>query len=129
MNKLLDKKLCDKYPEIFKDRNRDMRETAMCWGFECDEGWFNLIDNLCSDIMRVCGKEIPVATQVKEKYGTLCFYINGGNEAVFRAISKADQKSFHTCEVCGKKGKIRENSHQWFKTLCDKDAKGYDKAA
>ena len=43
----LDKKLVEKYPIIFQDRYGDMRSTAMCWGFECGDGWYPLIDPLC----------------------------------------------------------------------------------
>jgi hypothetical protein len=32
---------------MFRDRYGDMRTTAMCWGFEVGNGWFNIIDNLC----------------------------------------------------------------------------------
>ena len=42
MRKELDEKLCEKYPLIFKNRHADMTETAMCWGFECGDGWFNI---------------------------------------------------------------------------------------
>jgi hypothetical protein len=50
MNDELDKELCDKYPKIFRDRYASMQITAMCWGFECSEGWYNIIDHLCSNI-------------------------------------------------------------------------------
>jgi hypothetical protein len=50
MRKELDEALCAKYPEIFRDRNGDMRTTAMCWGFECGDGWYNIIDGLCATI-------------------------------------------------------------------------------
>jgi hypothetical protein len=47
MKRELDEALCAKYPLIFKDRNADMRTTAMCWGLECGDGWYNIIDVLC----------------------------------------------------------------------------------
>lgn len=47
MREELDKKLCEKYPKIFRDRFADMRTTAMCWGFECGDGWYNILDSLC----------------------------------------------------------------------------------
>ena len=47
MKKELDETLCAKYPLIFRDRNAPMTETAMCWGFSCGDGWYNLIDVLC----------------------------------------------------------------------------------
>ena len=50
MNKYLDEYLCKKYPKIFADRNKPMTETCMCWGFDHDNGWFFLIDTLCSSI-------------------------------------------------------------------------------
>ena len=47
MKKELDEALCAKYPLIFKDRHADMRTTAMCWGLDCGDGWYNIIDVLC----------------------------------------------------------------------------------
>jgi len=47
MREELDKKLCDRYPLIFRDRNAPMTHTAMFWGFECGDGWYNIIDVLC----------------------------------------------------------------------------------
>jgi hypothetical protein len=48
MRRELDEKLCAKYPLIFKNRNADMRTTSMCWGFECGDGWYNILDVLCA---------------------------------------------------------------------------------
>lgn len=48
----LDKLLCEKYPKIFANRNKSMRETAMCWGFSHGDGWFNIIDALCANIQQ-----------------------------------------------------------------------------
>ena len=28
-----------------------MDKTAMCWGFDCGDGWFNILDRLCAVIM------------------------------------------------------------------------------
>jgi hypothetical protein len=52
MDPIKDKFLCDKYPKIFKDRHGAPTSTAMCWGFECGDGWFNIIDSLCELIQR-----------------------------------------------------------------------------
>lgn len=46
-----DKYLCETYPEIFKNRHGDPMKTAMCWGFDCGDGWFDLIDTFCKTIM------------------------------------------------------------------------------
>ena len=47
MSPELDKQLCEKYPKIFADRYKSPQETCMCWGIECGNGWYNLIDHLC----------------------------------------------------------------------------------
>ena len=46
----LDAKLCKKYPKIFKNRYAPMTQTAMCWGFDHDDGWYNIIDMMCDNI-------------------------------------------------------------------------------
>lgn len=50
MKSELDKLLCSKYPKIFRDRRAPMTKTAMCWGFSCGDGWFNILDALCRNI-------------------------------------------------------------------------------
>ena len=124
----LDKQLCERYPEIFKDRNGDMTKTAMCWGFECDDGWYQIIDALCGCMQGYISanrKEQIVAFQVKEKYGTLRFYVDGGNDFTEGMIRMAEELSACTCEVCGKPGKLHGGG--WVKTLCDEHAleRGY----
>ena len=51
MDRKLDEALCAKYPELFIERHGDMRQTAMCWGFECGDGWYPLIETLCYNLM------------------------------------------------------------------------------
>ncbi len=46
----LDALLCEKYPKMMVNRNKPMQETCMCWGFECGNGWFNILDQLMSNI-------------------------------------------------------------------------------
>jgi len=50
MSPQLDRYLVLKYPKLFVNRYSDMKSTAMCWGFDCDDGWFHLINNLCDSI-------------------------------------------------------------------------------
>lgn len=123
----LDDFLCKKYPKIFSDRNKSMIETCMCWGFEVGDGWFNIIDQLCANIQSqidwTC-KDQVVATQVKEKFGTLRFYYNGGDEYISGLVSMAEAISAVTCETCGKPGKLR--GKHWLYTACDEHSKKED---
>lgn len=50
MSPELDQQLCEKYPKIFADRNKSIRESCMAWGFDIGDGWFNIIDTLCANI-------------------------------------------------------------------------------
>lgn len=40
-------------------------------------------------------------TQVKEKYGTLRIYYNGGDDEIGGMIDMAEMMSIYTCELCG----------------------------
>ena len=121
MRQELDEKLCAKYPEIFANRHASMKDSAMCWGFECGDGWYNILDTLCFSIQnRIKHQKIPqvVAIQVKEKFGGLRFYYSGGDETVWGMAYMAEALSECTCEVCGSPG---EQTHGgWIKTLCKK---------
>ena len=46
----LDQLLCEKYPKMMVNRYKDMKETCMCWGFECGDGWFNILNQLMGNI-------------------------------------------------------------------------------
>jgi hypothetical protein len=45
-----DKLLCERYPKLMVNRNKSMKETCMCWGFECGSGWFNILNMLMNNI-------------------------------------------------------------------------------
>lgn len=66
-----------------------------------------------------CGwpESSTIATQVKEKFGGLRFYISGGSEEAYTAIDEAAAESYRTCEHCGEPGKCNERG--WLATLCD----------
>jgi hypothetical protein len=97
----LQQKIFDKYPKMFGDRTKPKTETCMCWGLEVGDGWYNIIDTLCEALTYTYttsvqvdeedGKRLGIkpysdsyyfsieppqviATQVKEKFGTLRFY-------------------------------------------------------
>ena len=120
MNPELDNLLSHRYPDIFRDRHGDPAETGVCWGFQCGDGWFGIIDALCSEIARrVKAGTMPqvVATQVKEKSGFLRFYIRDhvtrhANPQAHRLIELAQRQAEHTCQQCGKPVGLTE-SPRW----------------
>ena len=125
MKQELDEYLCKVFPKIFAERNLPMQETSMCWGFECGDGWFNIINQLCQNIQHHIDwknkeKEVVaqvVVSQVKEKYGTLRFYYSGGDDTIDGMVSMAESMSGVTCEECGNIGE--SNNGGWIKVLCE----------
>lgn len=86
----------------------------MTFGFECGDGWFNLIYELSEKLSK---DPMVKAVQVKEKFGGLRFYVNTATEEQWDYINKAEEESFRVCEVCGKPGIVRGGI--WLKTLCE----------
>jgi len=104
MRKELDDLLCQRYPEIFCNRYANPVESGMYWGFTCGDGWFDLIESLCSAIsekLTVGTAQPVVARQVKEKLGRLHFRFSGGDEEIRRLVLRAQKLSETTCEICG----------------------------
>jgi hypothetical protein len=61
--------------------------------------------------------KVPVASQVKEKFGGLRFYVQAATDKHYQYISFAESMSYRTCESCGNPGKTYTDG--WHTTLCD----------
>lgn len=61
--------------------------------------------------------EHVTVAQIKEKFGGLRFYYDGGDEQVSGMVRMAEAWAGRTCEECGKPGKQRGGG--WIQTLCD----------
>lgn len=109
MKSKLDDLLCQRYPDLFSERQMPMEKSCMGRGFTCGDGWFDLIDTLCSTIrFNVEHGEMPsvVVKQVKEKFGTLRFYFRGGDDRTAGMVCMAEAMSAHLCEKCGARGEL-----------------------
>lgn len=132
--------LASKYPELVGNN----RFGGFCVG----DGWFNIIDTLCGMITwRVtqhnedvayrweqinAGKTtadkyseallqpfvMPRIRQIKEKFGTLRFYIDTDDKKIQAWADFAEALSARTCEECGAPGEVRHSSG-WVHTMCD----------
>jgi hypothetical protein len=128
----LQQSLFEKYPEIFKDKDKPMTETCMCWGIETGDGWYSLLNQLCATLQFYTDRnKYPqvVARQVKEKFGGLRFYYrfeeteksaehpDRSTKFLEGMIAFAEVISENTCDECGLPGKI--NDGPWFSVRCD----------
>ena len=140
MKEELQQKLFKSYPNLFAQKNLSIQESCMPWGICCGDGWFELIDLLCSHIQnRIENVKrnidmksekrgvtlVPVdmgylkceVTQVKEKFGGLRFYVNSNDDYIGGLISFAEGMSYKTCSECGEKSS-NQVRRGWIYTLC-----------
>lgn len=53
----LDRKLVKTFPIIYRDRYGDLRNTAMVWGFDCGDGWFQIIWDLSEKLEAIARQQ------------------------------------------------------------------------
>lgn len=74
----LERQLEIDFPFMARNCIKDERNSYKLWGRECDDGWYDLIHNLCKSISEryeLDGKPVDIVIlQVKEKFATLRFY-------------------------------------------------------
>jgi len=100
-------------------------------GFAVGAGWWPILESLCRNIQshidwrqeqkekynRGEGCSQIVVRQIKEKFGGLRFYYDGGDDMIDGMVRMAESWAGHSCEKCGKPGKSRSGG--WIRTLCD----------
>lgn len=121
---LFSKQMEEKYPTMFGGKYG---------GFAVGPGWWPIIEALCTNIQHHIDwnnknfekgytqyKQVPQVTveQIKEKFGGLRFYYQGGDEHISGMVRMAESWAGHSCEECGAPGEMRSGG--WVKTLCDK---------
>lgn len=94
------------------------------------QGWIPIIDDLCSCIQHYIDTTVqyiegtPVkcsqvtCTQMKEKFGELRFYYQGGNEVIEGMVEMATFLCSHTCELCGARTEGAKSYNGWINVYC-----------
>jgi hypothetical protein len=96
-------------------------------GFAVDAGWWPIIESLCANIQSHTDwwnknretrpvVEQVVVEQIKEKFGGLRFYYQGGDDQISGMVRMAEAWASHACEECGAPGTA--GGKGWIKTLC-----------
>ena len=132
MKKELEEKLYKEFPQFFKDHDKSAQETAMCWGCQCDDGWYDLIRETCLELSNLDLPEEFTFNTVKQKFGRLLIYaessfsyVNDTEEALDILHDAAD-KSKGVCEWCGSKDDVSQGKKSWIRHLCHKCHNNYD---
>lgn len=110
------KSMEEKYPKMFANKYG---------GFAIGKGWYPVLEKLCANIQQHIDwanresevVEQVVVEQIKEKFGGLRFYYQGGDEQIHGMVRMAEAFAGSLCEDCGGIGKRRAGG--WVRTLCD----------
>lgn len=108
----------DRFPKMFKEPYG---------GFAIGEGWWPIIESLCGHIQSHIDwwnrnhekhpvVEQVVVGQIKEKFGGLRFYYEGGDDQIRGMVTMAEAWAYRSCEECGAPG--TSGGKGWIKTLC-----------
>lgn len=108
-----------RFPLVFGNVDR-LQPLIGYQGIAIHDGWMPLLDQLCVDLTAVIRTDHLSfqATQVKEKFGQLRFYAQGGTAKTWALINAAEEKSSTICEACGI-ASHRRNRGGLVTTICD----------
>jgi len=82
MKQELDEYLCKVYPKMMVNRDKSMQETCMCWGFECGDGWFQILNQLMGNIQHhIDWKERQ--REVAIKFNQMSEQLKAGDSTLF----------------------------------------------
>jgi hypothetical protein len=104
------------YPKMFEGKYG---------GLAVGKGWWPILKTLCANIQQHTdwrnreSETVPqvIVEQIKEKFGGLRFYYQGGDEQVHGMVRMAEAWAANCCEECCAPGIRRSGG--WIRTLCD----------
>lgn len=108
----------------------DMEYQPKDYKYHYEETWLDGIPDtwrknfgiaLCKELrdeIKKSGLKDYKIRQVKEKFGELCWYDEGGNKATNNIINKYEQRSREICAICGQPA--TKTTQSWITYVCDK---------
>jgi len=108
--------------------NQEEMVLPIQFGFECGDGWYMLLKTLLHSIEWRLNPEnrwpreerLPFQiTQIKEKFGGLRFYYDGGDDRIQGMVNLAESLSYQICEQCGSTKNVTQTRGGWITTLCE----------
>lgn len=113
----LEKRIYAAGPNLFDSESK----PSVC----CGDGWFGIILELTEDLECMGARDglsaEVKASQIKEKFGGLRYYLDGPvSDEMYERISAAEDRSFKTCEACGSTDGVVTSGKGWLTSLCEK---------
>jgi len=99
------------------------RESNMKYGFQCADGWAELIEVLMLEIhdyITMNNLKPFQFLQVKEKFGALRIYVDTEDFRVLDLINKTEALSTKVCEYCGMLENVGMTTSGWMHAICRK---------
>jgi len=119
----------DMNQEEIQKKHGDMFAEGWNPWFDVADGWLPIIDSAFDlikwDIEHNGMPKVEIH-QIKEKFGALEIYYQGGDEKTHGIIAMARNISLHTCERCGANQEVGKTTG-WIKILCKTCAEETDK--
>ena len=130
------KELIKKYPwlqirNVWTNKLVEQENYEFTWLDDLPEGWrktfgLKMVKELDKILRKANYQNQYQITQIKEKYGVLCWYDNGVPTIISNEydkwLAKYEELSRHTCLICGKPGEI-DYKQSWLMPLCKKHRK------
>lgn len=116
MNRELENALVVSYPAICRSLQPRFSGSSL---FECDDGWYRIIDELSRKLEGETHASNLLAIEVQEKLGSLRFRLRGDiTSKVETWLAEATRLSQRTCERCGQSAALRGHEDGRVRTLC-----------
>lgn len=116
MNKELESVLVATYPTIYRKLAPRFAGGSR---FECDDGWYRIIDALSRKLEGEAHTSALLALEVREKLGSLRFIVRGDvTNEVDSWLAAATRLSQVTCERCSQPATLRGHKDGRVRTLC-----------
>lgn len=105
-------KLFTDFPQLYE--NDFMQER----GFECEDGWFDLIYDLSSSLQNQENVSEIRVSQVKQKMGHLVYRVETLSDEINQLIAQTQNKAKETCELCGSDNSVLHVCKSHHVVLC-----------
>ena len=96
--------LYERFPHLYRERLAPLESSKMGWGFQCDDGWYNIIHKMSKRIAAISSDDefAPAITEVsRNEDGTLYVEARNLSPPVADLIEAAKEQSRITCESFG----------------------------
>lgn len=96
--------LYERFSHLYRERLAPLESSKMAWGFQCGDGWYNLIHKMSKRITNLLNddEDAPAIVEVsRNEDGTLYVDVRNRTLAIADIVETAKEQSRIICETCG----------------------------